>query len=327
MPEEPGMKLIIQIPCYNEGGTLAVALAELPREIPGIDKIEWLVIDDGSTDNTVKVARENGVDHIVRHHSNLGLAQAFLTGLAAALEEGADIIVNTDADNQYRAADIPALIAPILEGRAQYVIGTRPVSEVRHFSPVKKFLQKLGSSVVRKISGTKVADAPSGFRALTRDAALRMNVFNSYTYTLETIIQAGNKHIPIECVPVRVNPDLRPSRLVKSIPRYVQRSIFTIIRICVVYRPFKFFFSIGLVFFCAGFMLGCRFFVRWLAGNGHGMTQSLILAAILMIIGTVFGMMAFIADLLSVNRQLLEDIQYRQRRFRYDRRGRRCRAK
>ncbi len=312
------MKLIIQIPCLNEAKTLGIALAELPRSVPGIDKVEILIVDDGSSDDTVAVARAAGVDHIVRHPANFGLARAFMTGLDASLKLGADIIVNTDADNQYCAADIPALVAPILEGRAEYVIGTRPIARIEHFSPVKKFLQKLGSYVVRRISGTRVEDAPSGFRALSRDAAMRMNVFNRYTYTLETIIQAGYKNIPILCVPVRVNADLRPSRLVKSIPRYIQRSIFTMIRIFVVYRPFKFFFSIGTVFFLVGFLLGCRFLWHWLAGGGRGMTQSLILAAVLMLMGTVFSMMAFIADLLSVNRQLLEDIQYRQRRNCFD---------
>ncbi len=312
------MKLIIQIPCLNEAKTLGIALAELPRSVPGIDKVEILIVDDGSTDDTVAVARAAGVDHIVRHPANFGLARAFMTGLDASLKLGADIIVNTDADNQYCAADIPALVAPILEGRAEYVIGTRPIARIEHFSPVKKFLQKLGSYVVRRISGTQVEDAPSGFRALSRDAAMRMNVFNRYTYTLETIIQAGYKNIPILCVPVRVNADLRPSRLVKSVPRYIQRSIFTMIRIFVVYRPFKFFFSIGTVFFLVGFLLGCRFLWHWLAGGGRGMTQSLILAAVLMLMGTVFSMMAFIADLLSVNRQLLEDIQYRQRRNCFD---------
>ncbi len=312
------MKLIIQIPCLNEAKTLGIALAELPRSVPGIDKVEILIVDDGSTDDTVAVARAAGVDHIVRHPANFGLARAFMTGLDASLKLGADIIVNTDADNQYCAADIPALVAPILEGRAEYVIGTRPIARIEHFSPVKKFLQKLGSYVVRRISGTRVEDAPSGFRALSRDAAMRMNVFNRYTYTLETIIQAGYKNIPILCVPVRVNADLRPSRLVKSIPRYIQRSIFTMIRIFVVYRPFKFFFSIGIVFFLIGFLLGCRFLWYWLEGGGRGMMQSLILAAVLMLMGTVFGMMAFIADLLSVNRQLLEDIQYRQRRNCFD---------
>ena len=312
------MKLIIQIPCLNEAKTLGIALAELPRSVPGIDKVEILIVDDGSTDDTVAVARAAGVDHIVRHPANFGLARAFMTGLDASLKLGADIIVNTDADNQYCAADIPALVAPILEGRAEYVIGTRPIARIEHFSPVKKFLQKLGSYVVRRISGTQVEDAPSGFRALSRDAAMRLNVFNRYTYTLETIIQAGHKNIPILCVPVRVNADLRPSRLVKSVPRYIQRSIFTMIRIFVVYRPFKFFFSIGTVFFLVGFLLGCRFLWHWLAGGGRGMTQSLILAAVLMLMGTVFSMMAFIADLLSVNRQLLEDIQYRQRRNCFD---------
>lgn len=312
------MKLIIQIPCLNEAKTLGIALAELPRSVPGIDKVEILIVDDGSSDDTVAVARAAGVDHIVRHPANFGLARAFMTGLDASLKLGADIIVNTDADNQYCAADIPALVAPILEGRAEYVIGTRPIARIEHFSPVKKFLQKLGSYVVRRISGTRVEDAPSGFRALSRDAAMRMNVFNRYTYTLETIIQAGYKNIPILCVPVRVNADLRPSRLVKSIPRYIQRSIFTMIRIFVVYRPFKFFFSIGTVFFLVGFLLGCRFLWHWLVGQGDGKTQSLILAAVLMLMGTVFSMMAFIADLLSVNRQLLEDIQYRQRRNCFD---------
>ena len=312
------MKLIIQIPCLNEAKTLGIALAELPRSVPGIDKVEILIVDDGSSDDTVAVARAAGVDHIVRHPANFGLARAFMTGLDTSLKLGADIIVNTDADNQYCAADIPALVAPILEGRAEYVIGTRPIARIEHFSPVKKFLQKLGSYVVRRISGTRVEDAPSGFRALSRDAAMRMNVFNRYTYTLETIIQAGYKNIPILCVPVRVNADLRPSRLVKSVPRYIQRSIFTMIRIFVVYRPFKFFFSIGTVFFLVGFLLGCRFLWHWLAGGGRGMTQSLILAAVLMLMGTVFSMMAFIADLLSVNRQLLEDIQYRQRRNCFD---------
>lgn len=308
------MKLIIQIPCYNEADTLAVALAELPREVPGFDSVEWLVVDDGSTDNTVEVARANGVDHIVCHHTNLGLARTFMTGLSASLALGADVIVNTDADNQYCAADIPSLVAPILQGKAQYVIGTRPISKIEHFSPVKKGLQKFGSFVVRKISRTGVEDAPSGFRALSAEAAMCMNVFNRYTYTLETIIQAGYKNIPIECVPVRVNADLRPSRLVKSIPCYIQRSIFTMIRIFVVYQPFKFFFSFGVLFFLVGFLIGCRFLWAWIEGVGRGMMQSLILAAVLMLIGVILGMMAFMADLLSVNRQLLEDIQYRQRK-------------
>ncbi len=311
-------KLIIQIPCFNEAETLGLALAELPRQIPGVDVVEFLIVDDGSSDNTVEVARACGVDHIVRHHTNLGLARAFMTGLEAALEAGADVIVNTDADNQYCAADIPALVQPILDGRAQYVIGTRPIADIEHFSPVKKLLQKLGSFVVRKVSGTVVEDAPSGFRAMTRETAMRLNVFNRYTYTLETIIQAGNKNLAIVCVPVRVNADLRPSRLVKSIPRYIQRSIFTMVRIGVVYRPFKFFLSIGVAFLLAGTAIGCRFLWYYLQGEGRGMTQSLILAAVLLLTGVIGVMIAFVADLLAVNRMLLEEVQYEQRRARFE---------
>ena len=308
------LKLIIQIPCYNEAETLPIALKELPKKLDGIDTVEWLIVDDGSSDNTAEIARQCGVTHIIRHNTNRGLARAFMTGLHAALERGADIIVNTDADNQYNAADIPALIAPILKGEAQYVIGARPISGIEHFSPLKKMLQKLGSRVVRAISGTNVADAPSGFRAITRDAALQLNVFSNYTYTLETIIQAGHKNIPFANVPIRVNGELRPSRLFKSIPAYIKRSIFTMIRIFIVYKPFKFFFSAGTVFFIAGLLLGTRFLWHYLNGNGRGMTQSLILTAVLLLMGTIGFMMAFVSDLLSVNRQLLEEIQYNQRK-------------
>lgn len=312
------LKLIIQIPCYNEEETLPVVLKELPRKLDGIDTVEWMVIDDGSSDNTADIAKQCGVTHIIRHSTNRGLARAFMTGLHAALEYGADIIVNTDADNQYNAADIPALLAPILKGEAQYVIGARPISGIEHFSPLKKMLQKLGSKVVRTISGTNVADAPSGFRAITRDAALQLNVFSNYTYTLETIIQAGHKNIPIANVPVRVNGELRPSRLFKSMPAYIKRSIFTMIRIFIVYKPFKFFFSAGLVFFIAGLLLGTRFLWHYLNGNGRGMTQSLILTAVLLLMGTIGFMMAFVSDLLSVNRQLLEEIQYNLRKAKLD---------
>jgi glycosyltransferase involved in cell wall biosynthesis len=307
------MKLIIQIPCYNEADTLAIALAALPRQIPGIDQVEFLIVDDGSTDRTVETAKACGVDHVIRHFTNLGLARAFMTGMQSALALGADIIVNTDADNQYNASDIPALVAPILEKRAEYVIGTRPIAEIEHFSPAKKLLQKFGSWMVRKVSRTVVEDAPSGFRAITRDAALRLNVFNTYTYTLETIIQAGSKNIPIVCVPIRVNEDLRPSRLVKSIPGYIRRSIFTMLRIAVVYRPFRFFMTIGIVLMALGALPGLRFLWHYWHGTGGGMIQSLILAAILILMGTIGMMIAFIADLLSVNRQLLEDLQYHQR--------------
>lgn len=239
------MKLIIQIPCYNEAGTLAIALAELPRHVPGFDKVEWLIIDDGCVDETVAVAKANGVDYVVRHTGNQGLAKAFMTGLEACLAAGADVIVNTDADNQYNAGDIPALVAPIVEGKAEIVIGSRPIATIQHFSPVKKALQKLGSWVVRAASKTKVPDAPSGFRAYSRAAAQRMMLFSEYTYTLETIIQAGQKNMAVTSVPVRVNGDLRPSRLVKSIPSYIRRSIVTIIRIFIIYRPFRFFATWG----------------------------------------------------------------------------------
>ncbi|WP_272700599.1 glycosyltransferase family 2 protein [Desulfovibrio sp. Fe33] len=235
------MKLIIQIPCYNEEQTLGVALAELPRSVPGFTEVEWLVIDDGSRDNTVAEAKKHGVDHVVRHPNNKGLAAAFRTGLDACLALGADVIVNTDADNQYNAGNIPDLVAPILEGTADMVIGERPIASIDHFSPLKKMLQRLGSWVVRMASHTDIPDAPSGFRAISRVAAQQLMVFNNYTYTLETIIQAGQKGMSVTSVPVQVNDDLRPSRLVKDIPSYIRQSIFTIIRIFVVYKPFRFF--------------------------------------------------------------------------------------
>jgi glycosyltransferase involved in cell wall biosynthesis len=306
------LKLIIQVPCFNEEQTLAVALAELPREISGFDRVEWLVVDDGSRDGTVRVARENGVDHIVRHTRNQGLARAFMTGLDAALRLGADVIVNTDADNQYCAADIPALVRPIIEGRADLVVGARPIAVIEHFSPVKKLLQHLGSWVVRAASQTDVADAPSGFRAISREAAQKMMVFSDYTYTLETLIQAGHKNMAVVSVPVRVNEDLRPSRLVRSTLSYVRRSIVTILRILVIYRPFRFFGWIGTVLFGAGFLVGARFL--WLAvtsGHGTGHIQSLILAAILLGMGFQTWLIAFIADLLAANRKLMEDVRYK----------------
>lgn len=307
------MKLIIQIPCYNEAGTLAIALAALPRQVPGFDTVEWLIIDDGSTDDTMAVARANGVDHVVRHTSNQGLARGFMTGLDSCLRLGADVIVNTDADNQYNADDIPALTKPILEHRADIVVGARPIETIEHFSPVKKLLQKLGSWVVRVASKTDIPDAPSGFRAMSRAAAQRLMVFNDYTYTLETIIQAGQKNMAITSVPIRVNGDLRPSRLVKSIPSYIKRSIVTIIRIFIIYRPFRFFGTIGAVLFGAGFLLGLRFVWKYLGGEGEGHVQSLILAALLLGMGFQTLLIAVVADLLSANRKLLEDVRYRLR--------------
>jgi glycosyltransferase involved in cell wall biosynthesis len=309
------MKLIIQIPCYNEAATLPVALQALPRHIEGFDKVEWLIIDDGSSDSTVEVAKANGADHIVSFAKNQGLARVFMAGLDACIKLGADVIVNTDADNQYDARDIPLLTKPILDKKAELVIGARPISEIKHFPFIKKLLQNLGSWVVRLASKTDIPDAPSGFRAMSREAALRLNVFNDYTYTLETIIQAGQKNMAIVSVPVRVNEDLRPSRLVKSIPGYMKKSVSTIVRIFVVYRPFRFFASIGLFLFSAGFVIGLRFLYYFSQGSGEGHVQSLILASILLGIGFQTMLVAFLADLLAVNRRLMEDVQFRLRKI------------
>jgi glycosyltransferase involved in cell wall biosynthesis len=305
------MKLIIQIPCYNEAQALPVTLRELPRAVEGFSSVEWLVINDGSTDDTAAVARGCGVDHVISLTKNQGLARTFLAGLDACVALGADVIVNTDADNQYRAADIPLLTAPILAGKADIVIGTRPIDTIDSFSLLKKLLQKFGSAVVRAVSRTDISDAPSGFRAMSREAARRINVFNDYTYTLETIIQAGQKNLAITSVPIRVNGELRPSRLVKSIPSYVQKSIFTIGRIFVVYKAFRFFMTIGLIAFALGMLGGLRFIYYYVNGSGEGHVQSLIAASILLGVGFQTMLTAFLADLLAVNRRLLEDVQYR----------------
>ncbi len=310
-------KLIIQIPCYNEEATLGVSLQALPRRVPGVDKVEWLVIDDGSTDRTVEVARENGVDHIVSLGRNRGLAGAFMCGLDYCVRAGADIIVNTDADNQYEAEDIPKLIEPILEGRADIVVGARPISAIDHFSWLKKRLQKLGSWVVRMASGTDIPDAPSGFRAITREAAMRTNVFDNYTYTLETIIQAGRKNMAITSVPIRTNEDLRPSRLVSSIPRYVQRSLFTIVRIFMTYRPFRFFALPGAILLSLGAVPMLRFLYFFFSGQGQGHVQSLIFGGALLSIGFLLIITAFLAELIGINRMLLEDIRWRLRQAEY----------
>lgn len=307
-------KLIIQIPCFNEEKTLPVALSALPREVEGFDVVEWLVIDDGCRDKTVEVARQYGVDHFVRFTKNKGLAKGFMAGLNRCLQLGADVIVNTDADNQYNAADIPKLTAPILNGEADVVVGARPIDDIEHFSAVKKMLQKLGSLVVRIASKTQVKDATSGFRAISREAALQMNVFNEYTYTLETIIQAGQKNMAIMSVPIGTNEFLRPSRLMSSIPSYIKKSMATIFRIFVVYKPFRFFLSIGLTLLALGGLIGLRFLYYYFTAGGAGHIQSLILAAILIGIGFQVVLTAFLSDLLSVNRRLLEDLQYRIKR-------------
>lgn len=310
-------KLIIQIPCYNEEATLGATLADLPREVPGVDQVEWLIIDDGSRDRTVEVAKASGVDHIIRHPKNQGLAKAFMSGLRASLAADADMIVNTDADNQYCAADIPYLIEPILLKQADIVVGARPISKIPHFSPLKKTLQQLGSYVVRLASNTNIPDAPSGFRAFSRQAALQINVFDNYTYTLETIIQAGQKGIAITSVPVRINEDLRPSRLVKSTPGYVWRSMTTILRIFMLYNPLRFFLITGSIPFSMGFLLGVRWLIFFFMGAERTRIPSLILTAILILIGFQLWMFGLVADLMAANRKLMEDLQSYLRKQNY----------
>lgn len=310
------MKLIIQVPCYNEAETLTVALDHLPRQIDGIDQIEVLIINDGSTDQTVQVARDWGVNHIVSFKQNKGLARGFMAGIDACLHLGADIIVNTDADDQYCGADIERLVRPILDERADIVIGERPIDETEHFSQKKKMFQHLGSWVVRVASNSDIPDAPSGFRAYSREAALRLNVVNEYTYTLETIIQAGWNRIPMMSVPIRTNPDLRPSRLFKSMWRYMKRSSSVILRAFAMYKPMRFFGIIGGTFFGAGLLLGLRFLIIFLStGSGSGHIQSLILCAALLMIGVQILITGVQADLIADNRKLLEDVQYRVRKM------------
>jgi glycosyltransferase involved in cell wall biosynthesis len=310
------MKLIIQIPCLNEAQTLSIALADLPKSIPGIDSIEILIIDDGSKDDTVAVARQHGVHHVVGFRQNQGLARAFMLGIESCLERGADIIVNTDADNQYCGADVEKLVRPILDGQADFVIGARPIENIEHFSPIKKLLQRLGSSIVRRVSDTDVADAPSGFRAISREVALMLNVFNGYTYTLETIIQAGQKQMTVLSVPIRVNGDLRPSRLVRSIPNYIKRSMVTMFRIFIVYQPLRFFLTVSVFPLIAGLAIAGRFLAYLAQGHSEGHVQSLILSAVLLIVGFLTFLLAILGDLLSVNRRLLEELQQNERRRR-----------
>jgi glycosyltransferase involved in cell wall biosynthesis len=309
------MKLIVQIPCFNEQETLGLALADLPGTLPRIDQIERLIINDGSTDETLRVAREHGVEHIVNFPNNRGLARAFIAGIEAALNAGADIIVNTDADNQYCADDIQKLIQPILDGEAEIVIGARSIGETEHFSAQKKLLQRLGSWVVRIASKTKVADAPSGFRAFSREAAVRLNVFSNYSYTLETIIQAGQKNLAVTSVPIRTNPRTRPSRLVKNTPTYVARSINTIVRIFMSYSPLRFFFALGSVPLLLGAILSARWLWLYFGGTTRAHVPSLVAAAVLLLAGFQLIIVGLMADLLSVNRKLLEDIQLRMRRL------------
>ena len=312
------MKLIIQIPCYNEAETLEVALNDLPKQIDGIDEIEYLIINDGSKDNTVEVAKNWGVHYVVNFKCNKGLAKGFMAGLDACLRQGADIIVNTDADNQYCGADIEKLVRPILDGKADIVIGERPIDDTEHFSPRKKELQHIGSWTVRVASKTDVPDAPSGFRAYSRQAALKMNVVNEYTYTLETIVQAGRNKMAITSVPIRTNPELRKSRLFNSMFGYIKKSMLTIIRAFMMYKPLRFFTIIGSTIFLIGLILGIRFLVFVFMGESGGHIQSLILASTLLLLGFQTFISGLQADLIASNRKLLEDIQERVRRLDYD---------
>ena len=312
------MKLIIQIPCYNEAETLEITLRDLPKKIEGIDKIEVLIIDDGSSDNTARVARDCGVDYIVRFRRNKGLAKGFMAGIDACLRNGADIIVNTDADNQYVGADIEKLVRPIIDGSASIVIGERPIDEIEHFSPVKKKLQHIGSWVVRKASDTDIPDAPSGFRAYSREAAMRLNVINDYTYTLETIVQAGRNKNAMISVPIRTNEELRESRLFSSMAGYIKKSMLTILRSFTMYKPLFAFSVIAFIFSVAGVAVGVRFLVFFFMGNGGGHTQSLILSAMLVIIGVLCFVIGLLGDVIACNRKLLEDIQVNVRQIKYD---------
>jgi len=299
-------KLIVQIPCLNEAETLPATLADIPRDIPGISRVEVLVIDDGSSDDTVAVARAHGADHVIRNSANKGLAWSFQRGLDACLERGADIIVNTDGDNQYRGEDIVNLVKPILEGRADMVVGDRRTGEIAHFSPLKRRLQRMGSGLVRHLSGTDVADAVSGFRAFSALAARSLTVRSSFSYTTETLIQAGKKRLTIASVPVRTNRVERPSRLFRSIPQFMMRSGQTMLRVYAMYEPLRLFLWLGVVLMGLGLVPVARFLVHYALGDGSGMVQSLVLGAVLFLMGTLSVMFAMIADLVAYNRQLLE---------------------
>jgi glycosyltransferase involved in cell wall biosynthesis len=305
------MKLIIQIPCYNEEKTLPLTFKELPSSIKGIDVIEYLIINDGSSDNTIQVAKELGIHHIVNFKNNKGLAKGFLAGIDACLKLGADIIVNTDADNQYRGEDIVKLVEPIVSGTADMVIGERPISQTAHFSPLKKKLQKLGSFVVRIASGTKVPDTTSGFRAYSKSAAMRINVINAYTYTLETIIQAGQNKTAISTAKIHTNPETRESRLFQSMYRYISKSALVIVRSFIMYKPLKFFCAVGMILISLGIITGIRFLIFFFGSGGGGHMQSLILASLLIMLGAEAIITGLLSDVVAANRRLLEDIQYR----------------
>ncbi|MEW6718515.1 MAG: glycosyltransferase family 2 protein [Chloroflexota bacterium] len=312
------MKLIVQIPCFNESTTLPATLAALPRHLSGFEQVEHLVVDDGSGDDTVRVARELGVEHIIRLPRHVGLARAFLAGLEACLARGADIIVNTDADNQYNAADIQALLEPLLNGRADMVVGDRGVHTLVGFSPLKRWLQRAGNWVISRASTLHIPDATSGFRAITREAALRTIVLSEYSYTLETLIQAGSRGLAVEFVPVRTNPTSRPSRLMSSIPSYLINSAVTILRAYSMYRPLHMFSLFGSLFLLGGLGLGVRYLYYYFHGQGAGHVQSVILAAILLIVGFQVWLIGLVADLIGANRRLMEEVLYLTRRLKHD---------
>lgn len=300
------MKLIVQVPCYNEEETLPTVVREIPRRVPGFEQVEILVIDDGSTDRTVEVAREEGVDHVISHRRNQGLARAFRTGIDACLSLGADVIVNTDGDHQYPGSEIPRLTQPILEGRADIVVGDRQTQSIEHFSPAKRKLQAIGSWVVRVLSGTEVPDSVSGFRAVSRDAALHLNILSPFSYTIEMLIQAGNKQLSVVSVPIRTNPTSRDSRLARSTAQFVSRSVSTMVRVYSMFRPLKTFFWLGIVVALGGMIPIVRFLYLFSIGEGAGHVQSLILGGVLVLTGFITLMIGLVADLISFNRQLIE---------------------
>lgn len=309
-----GPKVVIQIPCYNEAETLPRTMADLPRRIEGVEQVEVLVIDDGSTDDTAVVASRAGADQVIRLHRNQGLAWSFKTGLEGALRRGADVIVNTDGDNQYRGEDVARLVRPILDGEADIVIGARPIDDIEHFSPAKRWLQKLGTRVVAGLSHSNTLDAPSGFRAFSREAALRLNVFGHYTYTLETVVQAGLSNLRVTSVPVRVNPQTRPSRLIKSMSGYVLRGMRAILGAYLIYRPTRLFSLLSLFFLLPAAGLAFRYLYFMGIGEGTGHIQSVILAGVLCLAGVFSLAIGILAHLLGINRRLLEELRLDQKR-------------
>lgn len=312
------MKLIIQIPCFNEEETLPETFADLPKKLDGIDEIEYLIIDDGSSDKTIEIAQKLGIHHIVRHKHNKGLARAFASGLEACLNHGADIIVNTDGDNQYAGGDIAKLVAPIVAAEADIVVGDRETHKIKHFSPLKRLLQRVGSGVVRRLSGTSVPDTVSGFRAFSRDAAMRLNIVSNFSYTTETIIQAGMKHMTIASVPVGTNPQTRKSRLFKSMRSFIQAQMTTIIRMYAMFKPLRVFFFTGIVFLLIGLIPVIRFLYFYFTTGGGGHVQSLVLGAALLVIGVFTLLMALLADLIGRNRQLTEEVLERIKRLEHN---------